>query len=95
MQTNEWGIPIQELVNGQIVNRDSSIVESETNALALQVLRRARNDLIKATDFALLPDAPSSIIEKLDAIKTYRQALRDLPANTADPKNVSWPVSPI
>ena len=26
--------------------------------------------------------------------KTYRQALRDLPANTADPTNITWPEEP-
>jgi hypothetical protein len=95
MITNEWGIPTQEIINGQWVNRDPSIVETETNTLALQILRQARNDLIKATDFALLPDAPSSIASKIEEIKAYRQALRDLPANTSDPKNVIWPVSPL
>ena len=33
-----------------------------------------------------------------DAIKTpwatYRQKLRDLPANTSDPNNPSWPTEP-
>ena len=26
--------------------------------------------------------------------QTYRQTLRDLPANTADPKNPTWPTKP-
>jgi len=26
--------------------------------------------------------------------KTYMQALRDLPANTEDPSNVTWPIAP-
>ena len=29
-----------------------------------------------------------------DAWKTYRQALRDLPANTSDPINPTWPTKP-
>ena len=29
-----------------------------------------------------------------DAWKTYRQALRDLPANTSDPSNPTWPTKP-
>jgi hypothetical protein len=27
-------------------------------------------------------------------ISNYRQALRDLPENTPDPANVTWPVKP-
>jgi len=29
-----------------------------------------------------------------DEQKAYRQALRDLPANTSDPSNLSWPNKP-
>ena len=28
------------------------------------------------------------------ALKTYRQELRDLPANTSDPTNPAWPTKP-
>ena len=29
-----------------------------------------------------------------DEWKTYRQSLRDLPANTSDPANPTWPTKP-
>ena len=53
-------------------------------------LRRIRNLKLQETDYMLLSDtSPMS-----DAWKTYRQALRDLPANTKDPANPTWPTKP-
>lgn len=53
-------------------------------------LRRIRNQKLQETDYMLLSDtSPIS-----DAWKTYRQALRDLPANTKDPANPTWPTKP-
>ena len=36
----------------------------------------------------------SDTTEISDAWKTYRQALRDLPAKTTDPTNPTWPTKP-
>ena len=54
-------------------------------------LRRERNRLLAETDWSQTPDVPESI---RSAYLTYRQALRDLPANTTDPANVVWPTKP-
>lgn len=52
-------------------------------------LRDTRNKLLAATDYLALADATLT-----DEMRTYRQALRDLPANTSDPANPVWPVKP-
>ena len=52
-------------------------------------LRRHRNRLLAETDWMANSDVTMS-----DAWKTYRQALRDLPANTSDPANPTWPTKP-
>ena len=52
-------------------------------------LRAQRNQLLAATDYFANSDVTMS-----DEMRTYRQALRDLPANTADPANPSWPTKP-
>ena len=52
-------------------------------------LRQQRNRLIAETDYLALSDATMT-----DDMKTYRQALRDLPANTTDPANPVWPTKP-
>jgi|TARA_R100000479_G_C6342970_1_gene186049 hypothetical protein len=49
-------------------------------------LREKRDELLAKTDYAALKDTELS-----DAMKKYRQALRDLPANTSDPANPPWP----
>ena len=52
-------------------------------------IRTQRNTLISATDWRVLPDQPVS-----QPWLDYRQALRDLPANTTDPANPTWPTMP-
>ena len=45
------------------------------------------------SDRTQLSDTPLTSSKKT-AWATYRQALRDLPENTEDPKNVTWPSQP-
>lgn len=52
-------------------------------------LRQERNRLIAATDYLALSDSTLSA-----EMAAYRQALRDLPANTTDPANPVWPTKP-
>ena len=56
-------------------------------------LRGERNLKLTNSDWSQLPDAPLTTAKKT-AWATYRQALRDLPENTEDPKNVTWPLQP-
>ena len=53
-------------------------------------VRKERTRLLAETDYMVLSDTT----EISDAWKTYRQALRDLPANTTDPENPPWPTKP-
>ena len=55
--------------------------------------RQQRDDLLASCDWVVLPDSPISG-DKLAEWKTYRQALRDLPANTTDWENVIYPTQP-
>jgi hypothetical protein len=56
-------------------------------------LRRSRNLRLVDSDWSQLSDAPLTSAEKT-AWATYRQELRDLPANTIDPKQITWPLQP-
>ena len=58
-------------------------------ALLMEGIRLKRNQLLSETDWWVLPDRTATA-EQL----AYRQALRDLPANTTDPANPVWPVKP-
>ena len=57
--------------------------------LQLNQLRLRRNQLLTETDYLALSDSTLT-----DEMTAYRQALRDLPANTVDPANPVWPVKP-
>ena len=63
-------------------------------AQPLKELRTKRNTLLEQTDKYTLPDWPHPTLEDRQAWLDYRQALRDLPANTEDPANPVWPTAP-
>ena len=77
-------------------------VKGALDAVAPWLLRKKRDRLLAETDINALPDSPMTD-SKRNEWKTYRQALRDLPA-TASPKitnreeldesSVTWPTKP-
>ena len=52
-------------------------------------VRRDRDRKLAETDFHALSDATLA-----DNMKTYRQSLRDVPEDNADPDSISWPTKP-
>jgi hypothetical protein len=56
-------------------------------------LRRKRNKLLAETDHYFLRDRILTPDNELE-MSIYRQNLRDLPQNTIDPSNPSWPIRP-
>ncbi len=75
------------------ITYDSSQERSDKTAKAFEQLREQRNNKLYDTDWVSnrAYDAGTEIPSDW---KTYRQALRDLPANTPDPANPTWPVAP-
>ena len=67
-------------------------------AQALADLRAKRNQLLAESDWVSMKAIDASIdglgIQLPQVWMDYRQALRDLPANTTDPANPDWPVKP-
>tara|TARA_R100001126_G_scaffold45895_2_gene26002 strand:+ start:591 stop:959 length:369 start_codon:yes stop_codon:yes gene_type:complete len=63
------------------------------NGYPMEELRKKRNELLSKSDWMVMPDRITT-----DAQKTYRQALRDLPANQTPSdmqlSNISWPEEP-
>lgn len=53
-------------------------------------LRLRRDALLAACDHRVLPDVPWDTAPWT----AYRQALRDLPESTTDPRRAAWPTSP-
>ena len=56
-------------------------------------LRNERDDLLLFSDFTQLADIGLTDSKKAEWV-TYRKSLRDLPANTSDPANPTWPTKP-
>ncbi len=79
--------------NGVQITLDQSLVDAAAAELvtenAWNDLRTKRTQLLTETDYLALSDATLSA-----DMRTYRQALRDLPANTSDPANPTWPTKP-
>lgn len=57
------------------------------------MVRRKRDSLISGTDYYILPDYPSTP-DGLEAVKAYRQVLRDISEQNGFPRNVQWPSLP-
>lgn len=60
---------------------------------AYGILRRDRQMLLASSDWTQAVDSPLTDAKKAEWA-TYRQQLRDLPANTTDPANPTWPTPP-
>ena len=79
--------------DGNKIELDQALVDAAAIEVAaeqaLSSLRSKRNQLLTETDYLALADSTLT-----DEMRSYRQALRDLPANTVDPANPVWPVKP-
>lgn len=56
-------------------------------------VRRERDKRILATDYLLMTDYPISDVD-LEAVKAYRQALRDITRQDGFPIDIVWPEKP-
>ena len=79
--------------DGNQIELDMALVDAAAIEIdaenAIKTLRRERNRLLAETDYLALVDSTLT-----DEMREYRQALRDLPANTEDPANPVWPTKP-
>jgi len=83
--------PDQQLAAQPVI--DGFDIAAADLAAAWATLRLDRNRRLVACDWTQLTDAPLDAAT-VDAWRTYRQALRDVPQDTADPTTVVWPDEP-
>jgi hypothetical protein len=76
-----------EFVNPERDAKEAAWAEGADDR-AFAALRQQRDQLLNNTDWWVLRGSIS------ESQTTYRQQLRDLPANTPDPANPTWPVAP-
>jgi hypothetical protein len=83
------------VVNGddKKITYDKDTADAEKLAKSWEEVRMTRNNLLMTCDWTVATDTPLSDEDKAKWV-TYRAALRDLPANTSDPLDVTWPESP-
>ena len=75
----------------QTVVNDQAQSDADTLERSWVILRAERNVLLVSSDWTQYNDSPLDDEAKTDW-ETYRQSLRDLPANTPDPADPTWPV---
>ena len=83
-------------------NSVSAEVKAALDAIGPWLLRKKRDQLLVESDVKVLPDSPMTD-SKRNEWKTYRQALRDLPASSTpkitneeqlNESSVTWPTQP-
>ena len=70
-------------------NAEKEAWDAGANDRLAENVRSQRDVLLAATDWMALSDVTMS-----DAMTTYRQALRDIPAQAGFPSSVNWPTKP-
>ena len=85
------------IVDGKIVDKPETIyTDADLNNQVLKIIRVKRRDKLAESDWTQMPDSPLSDSKKAEWA-TYRQALRDVPANNSDATDLSdiiWPTKP-
>ena len=96
----EWSMPRFHNIEGKLVqftNAEEAARDAEEKAhsdaapaRAWEAIRIKRNAKLAESDWMSYSDSPTMS----SAWKTYRQALRDLPASESDPDDITWPTEP-
>ena len=88
--TSTEALKYKRVVNGTLEDIPFEEKEAEVLAVEWKRFRKSRKTLLNQSDWTQVPDDPVDSA----AWAVYRQQLRDLPANTTDPRNVVWPEPP-
>ena len=75
--------------NVQTVSAQQTAYTTRKNNEKAVVERATRDNLLKETDHFALSD-----VTMTDAMRTYRQALRDVPQQSEFPNTITWPTKP-
>lgn len=88
-----WDGEKYRIVDGKPSLIPQAEIDAKNTADATSEMRQRRDGALQESDWTQIPDAPLTEAQKTEW-QTYRQQLRDLPANTEDPRNVAWPTKP-
>ena len=83
---------VEKYENGEI-DPEPYVEPPVDPAVVARDVRRERDKRISATDYILMPDYPISDDDR-EAVKAYRQALRDITKQDGFPIDIVWPEKP-
>lgn len=89
----EYAVDMKATPNLEITEELAQKIVESVTAYEAKKVREIRNQLLAESDCYVLPDRPESEAV-IDAWKTYRQALRDLPEQQGFPFDVVYPSKP-
>ena len=69
------------------------LTDAEYDTVLAASARQKRDRIIAATDYLVTPDYPIDP-DRFAKVKTYRQALRDIPEQSGFPRTITWPDKP-
>ena len=81
------------VLNKKVNTATRTLIDAPIIGLSWQKIRAIRFDLLKSTDWAVLPDSPLNETQVVLA-QSYRQTLRDITDTFAAPDLVQWPAKP-
>ena len=77
----------------ETVTNNQDQADADALANSWTALRSERDALLVSSDWTQASDSPLTDEVKAEWV-VYRETLRDLPANTDDPTNPTWPTPP-
>lgn len=88
---HRWDWTVHQWLDDRTPEQRDADIQAEIDA-KWNVVRLKRNKLIAASDWRVMPDAPTSNDMRPKWLE-YRQALRDI-TDQPDPLNIQWPDAP-
>ena len=87
----EWDEETKKKFN--VTEEEYDPIDEMSDEQVASMVRRKRDSLVSHTDYYILPDYPSTP-DGIEAVKQYRQELRDITLQSGFPRNVQWPSLP-
>ena len=83
---------VKKIIDGveyELSAEEIAALKAEEESMKPMMARQERNILLSESDVYALADRIT------DEWRTYRQALRDIPAQAGFPDNITWPTKPV
>ena len=89
--SEEHGRALWDQINTRYLHLVAPLPDAQRDAELAEMARDDRNSKLKTTDWTQAPDVPEAT---RSAWTAYRQALRDVPAQSGFPTEITWPTPP-